>query len=71
MSLLTALAVLDLPTLKKSPFAPKAAVATPNIKASTSARPNTVEAVLPTHTTFEKMVFSISSLLSLGRRIGK
>jgi hypothetical protein len=64
MSLLTALAVLDLPTLKKSPFAPKAAVDTPKIKANTSASPNTVEAALPTHTTLETMVFSILSLLS-------
>src|SRR5215204_1667847 len=59
-STLTALAKLDWPTLKTSPLAPRAAVATPNTKASMTARPTTNTVALPTHITFLAAFLSIS-----------
>src|SRR5215216_161227 len=57
---LTALAKLSLPTLKKSPLAPKAALAAPNTKASMTARPTMNTVALPTHITLEAAFLSIS-----------
>src|SRR5215204_6121718 len=54
VSLVTAPAELALPRRKLPPVAPKAIEATPNMRASTRASPNTIEAVLPTHATLEK-----------------
>src|SRR5215217_561260 len=62
-STLTALAKLDLPTLKKSPLAPKAAVATPSTTAAITARPTMKTVALPTHITFEATFLSIPRLL--------
>src|SRR5215208_309713 len=62
-STLTADAKLDLPTLKTSPLAPKAAVATPNTSASMTARPTTNTVALPTHKTVDVALLSISCLL--------
>src|SRR5215217_9793789 len=66
---LTALAKLDLPTLKKSPLAPKAALAAPNTKANMTARPTMNTVALPTHITLLAAFLSIS-LASLVARAG-
>src|SRR5215217_3837179 len=58
-STLTALAKFALPTLKKSPLAPKAAVATPSTKAPITERPTKNTVALPTHITFEVTVLII------------
>src|SRR5215211_6765979 len=60
VSLVRAVALLfRLPRMKGCPLAPSAIEATPNISASTSASPNTIEAVLPTHATLEATFLNI------------
>ena len=62
-STLTADAELDLPSLKKSPLAPNAVVATPNKRATIMARPTTNTVALPTHITLLTMLPTMCLLL--------
>src|SRR5215218_8446618 len=64
VSLVIAVAVLlREPRIKLPPLAPNATEVTPTTSPITSARPNTIEAVLPTHATFEKTLLTIGPLL--------
>jgi hypothetical protein len=67
VNLVKALTVLVTPRLKTppTPVPASAMEATPKIKASTSANPNTIEAVLPTHATFAATFLNISCSLSV------
>jgi hypothetical protein len=51
------------PSLKVVIWAPRAAVAAPNTKASTTARPTMNTVALPTHITFFAALLTISVLL--------